>query len=57
MDYLFVFFGFNDLGWFVSGLEDFVGDMGFLVNNVCKGKLDIKILLGNVVDRIFIKGC
>ncbi|GIJ91768.1 hypothetical protein Asppvi_010741 [Aspergillus pseudoviridinutans] len=55
-DYLFVLLGFNDLGWFVSGPEDLVGNMGALVENAREGKPDVKILLGNVVHRSFIKG-
>lgn len=55
-DYLFVLLGFNDLGWWVSGTEDLVGNMGQLVNNVREAKPDIKILLGNVVHRKFLDG-
>ncbi|RYO75172.1 hypothetical protein DL764_010566 [Monosporascus ibericus] len=55
-EYLLVLLGFNDLGWWISGPEDLAGDMGQLVDNARKGKPDIKILLGNVVDRTFIRG-
>lgn len=55
-DYLLVLLGFNDLGWYVSGPDDLVGNIGSLVDNARKAKADIKILLGNVVHRRFITG-
>lgn len=55
-DYLLVLLGFNDLGWWVNGPNGFVGDMGNLVEEARKARPDIKILLGNVVDRTFIQG-
>ncbi|KAL2128216.1 hypothetical protein VTI74DRAFT_9507 [Chaetomium olivicolor] len=55
-EYLLILLGFNDLGWFVSGPEDLVGNMGQLVDNARKAKPDVKILLGNVVHRSFIGG-
>ena len=55
-DYLLILLGFNDLGWFVSGPEGLIGDMGNLVNEAREAKPDIKLLVGNVVDREFIKG-
>lgn len=55
-DYLLVLLGFNDLGWFVNGPEGLLSDMKTLVDNARKGKSDVKILLGNVVDRNFITG-
>jgi lysophospholipase L1-like esterase len=55
-DYLLILLGFNDLGWFVSGPEDLIGNMGQLVENAREGKSDVKILLGNVVHRKFIEG-
>ncbi|KAL4732971.1 hypothetical protein BDV11DRAFT_214583 [Aspergillus similis] len=55
-DYLIILLGFNDLGWFVSGPEDLVGNMGQLVENAREAKPDVKILLGNVVHRKFLKG-
>ena len=55
-DYLFILLGFNDLGWFVSGPEGLILAMGDLVSNARKAKSDIKILLGNVVDRTLLAG-
>ncbi|KAL5002990.1 hypothetical protein BDV10DRAFT_156740 [Aspergillus recurvatus] len=55
-DYLLILLGFNDLGWFVSGPEGLMGDMGNLVNAAREAKSDIKLLVGNVVDRSFIEG-
>lgn len=55
-NYLLVMLGFNDLGWFVSGPEDAVGNMGQLIENARRGKPDIKILVGNIIHRTFIPG-
>ncbi|RYP17692.1 hypothetical protein DL765_004370 [Monosporascus sp. GIB2] len=55
-DYLLILLGFNDLGWFVSGPEDLLGDMGNLIQAAREAKPDIKLLVGNVVHRTFIKG-
>ncbi|KAL2812638.1 hypothetical protein BJX63DRAFT_432529 [Aspergillus granulosus] len=55
-DYLLILLGFNDLGWWVSGPETLVGDMGNIVGAAREAKPDIKLLVGNVVDRTFIKG-
>ncbi|RHZ67377.1 uncharacterized protein CDV56_109579 [Aspergillus thermomutatus] len=55
-DYLLILLGFNDLGWWVSGPETLVGDMGNLIQAAREAKPDIKLLVGNVVDRTFIKG-
>lgn len=55
-DYLVILLGFNDLGWFVSGPEDLVGNMGQLVENAREAKPDVKLLIGNVVHRKFIDG-
>ncbi|KAF2635693.1 hypothetical protein P280DRAFT_473621 [Massarina eburnea CBS 473.64] len=55
-DYLLILLGFNDLGWFVSGPEGLIGNMGALVEAAREAKSDIKILVGNVVDRAFIDG-
>ena len=55
-DYLLVLLGFNDMGWFVSGPEGLIGNMGALVQAAREAKSDIKILIGNVVDREFIGG-
>lgn len=55
-EYLLVLLGFNDLGWFVSGPEGLIADMSELIGNARKAKSDIKIVLGNVVDRSFISG-
>ncbi|KAF2004167.1 SGNH hydrolase [Amniculicola lignicola CBS 123094] len=54
--YLLILLGFNDLGWFVSGPEGLIGNMGALVQAAREGKPDVKILIGNVVDREFIEG-
>ncbi|KAM7206560.1 hypothetical protein V8F20_002686 [Naviculisporaceae sp. PSN 640] len=55
-DFLFILLGFNDLGWWVSGPEDAVGNMGVLINNARNAKPNIRILVGNVVHRTFIGG-
>ncbi|KAM7214644.1 hypothetical protein V8F06_009965 [Rhypophila decipiens] len=55
-DYLLVLLGFNDLGWWVSGPDDLVGNMGGLVENARRGQPNITILIGNVVQRTFING-
>lgn len=55
-DYLLILLGFNDLGWFVSGPEGLIGSMGALVEAAREAKSNIKILIGNVVDREFIDG-
>ncbi|KAL3478435.1 fibronectin type III domain protein [Aspergillus californicus] len=55
-DYLLILLGFNDLGWWVSGPDDLVGDIGSLVDNARKAKADIKLLVGNVVHRTFLNG-
>jgi hypothetical protein len=55
-DFLLLLLGFNDLGWWVSGPDDLVGNMGQLVQHAREAKSDIKILIGNVVHRDFIGG-
>jgi len=50
-DYLLVLLGFNDLGWWVSGPEGLMDDMGNLVQYCREGKANVQILIGNVVDR------
>ncbi|KAI0392217.1 SGNH hydrolase [Xylariaceae sp. FL0594] len=55
-DYLLLLLGFNDLGWWVSGPDDLVGNMGQLVQAAREAKPDIRILVGNVVHRSFIGG-
>lgn len=55
-DYLLILLGFNDLGWFVSGPDGLIGNLGQLVENAREAKSDIKLLIGNVVDRVFIEG-
>ncbi|KAL4749306.1 hypothetical protein BDW72DRAFT_204849 [Aspergillus terricola var. indicus] len=55
-DYLLILLGFNDLGWWVSGPEALIGDIGNLINDAREAKSDIKLLVGNVVDRTFISG-
>jgi lysophospholipase L1-like esterase len=55
-DYLLILLGFNDLGWFVSGPDGLIGNMGALVEAAREAKPDIKLLIGNVVDRTFIGG-
>ncbi|KAK4209311.1 hypothetical protein QBC37DRAFT_450660 [Rhypophila decipiens] len=55
-DYLLVLLGFNDLGWWVSGPDDLVGNMGGLVENARRGQPNITILIDNVVHRTFING-
>ncbi|KAL5344058.1 fibronectin type III domain protein [Aspergillus crustosus] len=55
-DYLLILLGFNDLGWWVSGPDALVGDIGSLVNEARKAKPDIKLLIGNVVHRTFLDG-
>ncbi|CEN60776.1 Putative Fibronectin type III domain protein [Aspergillus calidoustus] len=55
-DYLLILLGFNDLGWFVSGPEGLIGDMGNLVQAAREAKPDIRLLVGNVVHRSFIGG-
>ncbi|KAI0385008.1 hypothetical protein F5Y04DRAFT_203576 [Hypomontagnella monticulosa] len=55
-DYLLLLLGFNDLGWFVSGPEGLIGNMGAIVEYAREAKSDIKILVGNVVDRTEISG-
>ncbi|KAL1904415.1 hypothetical protein Sste5344_009865 [Sporothrix stenoceras] len=55
-DYLLILLGFNDLGWFAQGPEGLIGQMGLLVENVREAKVDIKLLVGNVVRRLFIDG-
>ena len=54
--YLLILLGFNDLGWWVSGPEGLIGNMGNLVQAAREAKPDIKLLVGNVVHRTFIKG-
>ncbi|KAL4993280.1 hypothetical protein BDV10DRAFT_190139 [Aspergillus recurvatus] len=55
-DYLLILLGFNDLGWWASGPDALVGDIGSLVNEARKAKPDIKLLIGNVVHRTFLDG-
>lgn len=55
-DYLLILLGFNDLGWFVSGPDGLLSDMEELITNAREAKSDLKILVGNVVDRLFITG-
>lgn len=55
-DYLLILLGFNDLGWFVSGPDGLIGNMGALVEAAREAKPDVKILVGNVVDRLMIEG-
>lgn len=55
-DYLLVLLGFNDLGWFVSGPEGLIMDMGTLVKNAREANPKINILVGNVVHRTHING-
>lgn len=55
-DFLFILLGFNDLGWWVSDPLGLLNDMEELVGNARAAKPDIKMLIGNVVDRTFLKG-
>ena len=55
-DYLLILLGFNDLGWFVQGPDGLIGQMGALVENAREAKADVKLLVGNVVQRLFIDG-
>jgi lysophospholipase L1-like esterase len=55
-DYLLIMLGFNDLGWWVNGPEGLIGDMGNLVQAAREAKPDLKLLVGNVPHRSFIKG-
>ncbi|KAL1595302.1 hypothetical protein SLS60_009992 [Paraconiothyrium brasiliense] len=55
-DYLLILLGFNDLGWFVSGPDGLIGNMGALVQAAREAKSNVKVLVGNVVDRTFIEG-
>lgn len=55
-DYMLVLLGFNDLGWFVSGPDGLIGQIGAIVENAREAKPDIKLLVGNVVQRLFING-
>ncbi|KFY69383.1 hypothetical protein V496_00318 [Pseudogymnoascus sp. VKM F-4515 (FW-2607)] len=55
-DYMLTLLGFNDLGWWVSGPEGLIGNMGNIVENAREAKPDIKVLVGNVVQRLFIEG-
>jgi len=55
-EYLLILLGFNDLGWWVSGPDELVGDIGQLVEHARRGRRDVKILVGNVVHRTFITG-
>lgn len=55
-DYMLMLLGFNDLGWFVSGPDGLIGQIGNIVENAREAKPDIKLLVGNVVQRLFIGG-
>ncbi|KAH8896067.1 hypothetical protein GQ53DRAFT_804167 [Thozetella sp. PMI_491] len=55
-DYLLLLLGFNDLGWFVSDALGLIGTMGDLIGSARRAKPNIRILIGNVVDRTFIGG-
>ncbi|KAI1818407.1 hypothetical protein GGS20DRAFT_528484 [Poronia punctata] len=55
-DFLLLLLGFNDLGWFINGPDGLIGDIGQIVQHAREAKRDIKILIGNVVDREFIGG-
>ncbi|KAL4864919.1 hypothetical protein BDV12DRAFT_200637 [Aspergillus spectabilis] len=54
-DYLLILLGFNYLGWWVSGPETLVGEMGNLVQAARAAKPDITLLVGNVAHRTFIE--
>ncbi|KAK9778008.1 putative Fibronectin type-III domain-containing protein [Seiridium cardinale] len=55
-DYVLVLLGFNDLGWFVSDPDGLLDSMTTLITNARAGKNDVKLLIGNVVQRLFIEG-
>ncbi|OAA61965.1 Fibronectin type III domain protein [Niveomyces insectorum RCEF 264] len=55
-DYVLMLLGFNDLGWFVSGPDGLIGNVGDLVERAREGRADVKLLIGNVVQRLFIDG-
>ncbi|KAI7970319.1 hypothetical protein EIK77_005460 [Talaromyces pinophilus] len=55
-DFLFILLGFNDLGWWVSDPQGLLNDMKELVDNARAEKPNIKMLIGNVVERSFIGG-
>ncbi|ERS98550.1 hypothetical protein HMPREF1624_05335 [Sporothrix schenckii ATCC 58251] len=55
-DYLLILLGFNDLGWFAQGPDGLIGQMGALIENAREAKADLKLLVGNVVQRLFIDG-
>lgn len=54
-DYVLLLLGFNDLGWLGISPGGLVGVMGDLVGNARQGKSDVKILLGNVVRRTYVR--
>lgn len=55
-DFLLVLLGFNDLAWLISGPDDLLGDIELLVEHAREAKSDIRILIGNVVDRTRVEG-
>jgi lysophospholipase L1-like esterase len=55
-DYMLVLLGFNDLGWFVSDPDGLIDQIGDIIQNARDAKPDVKLLVGNVVQRLFLEG-
>ena len=55
-DYILCLLGFNDMGWFVSDAEGTLESVQTIVDDARAAKSDVKILVGNVVQRLFISG-
>lgn len=55
-DIILSLLGFNDLGWFVSDPDGLINSMTTIVDNARSANPYVKMLAGNVVDRLFING-
>lgn len=55
-DILLVELGFNDMGWFVSGVNGTLKSMKNFIDNSRAAKSNIKMVIANVPERTYIRG-